>query len=157
MASRHLRWTIIVFLSMGVVWSTLVAGCKEDTRSEEHHANEAITANKYGGVYRIGLENEPVTLDPAFITNVYAVSVVQQVFDGLVQFDADLNVIPAIARSWSASLNGLVWTFRLRQGVKFHHGREVTADDFVYSFTRFLDPTLKSPRAWLFERVQGAR
>ena len=77
-------------------------------------------------------------------------------FDGLVQFDANLNVVPCIAKSWEASRDGLVWTFHLRQGVKFHHGREVHADDFVYTFTRILDPRTASPRAWLFERVQGA-
>jgi peptide/nickel transport system substrate-binding protein/oligopeptide transport system substrate-binding protein len=86
----------------------------------------------------------------------YAVSVAQQMFDGLVQFDANLNVVPCIAKSWEASRNGLVWTFHLRQGVKFHHGREVHADDFVYTFTRILDPRTASPRTWLFERVQGA-
>jgi peptide/nickel transport system substrate-binding protein/oligopeptide transport system substrate-binding protein len=83
--------------------------------------------------------------------------VAQQVFDGLVQFDANLNVVPCIAKSWKASYDGLVWTFDLRQGVKFHHGREVSADDFVYTFTRFLHPRTASPRAWLFERVQGAQ
>jgi peptide/nickel transport system substrate-binding protein/oligopeptide transport system substrate-binding protein len=79
------------------------------------------------------------------------------VFDGLVQFDANLNVVPCIAKSWEASRDGLVWTFYLRQGVKFHHGREVHADDFVYTFIRILDPRTASPRAWLFERVQGAQ
>jgi peptide/nickel transport system substrate-binding protein/oligopeptide transport system substrate-binding protein len=78
------------------------------------------------------------------------------VFNGLVQFDVNLNVVPCIANSWEASRDGLVWTFHLRQGVKFHHGREVHADDFVNTFTRILDPRTASPRAWLFERVQGA-
>ena len=95
-------------------------------------------------------------LDPAFLTDIYATSVAQQIFDGLVQFDVNLNVVPCIAKSWEASRDGLVWTFHLRQGVKFHHGREVHADDFVYTFTRILDPRTASPRAWLFERVQGA-
>jgi peptide/nickel transport system substrate-binding protein/oligopeptide transport system substrate-binding protein len=79
------------------------------------------------------------------------------VFNGLVQFDANLNVVPCIAKSWEASRDGLVWTFHLRQGVKFHHGREVQADDFVYTFTRILDPRTASPRVWLFARVQGAQ
>jgi len=83
--------------------------------------------------------------------------VAQQVFNGLVQFDANLNVVPCTAKSWGASRDGLVWTFHLRQGVKFHHGREVNADDFVYTFTRLLDPRTASPRSWLFERVQGAK
>ncbi len=112
---------------------------------------------RYGGIYHKRLELEPLTLDPAFLTDIYAASVAQQVFDGLVQFDANLNVVPCIAKSWQASYDGLVWTFHLRQGVKFHHGREVSADDFVYTFTRLLHPRTASPRAWLFERVQGAK
>ncbi len=73
----------------------------------------------------------------------------------MVQFDKDLNVIPAIAKSWKISPDGLTYTFYLREGVKFHNGREVTADDFVYSFTRIIDPKTKSPAADLLERVIG--
>jgi peptide/nickel transport system substrate-binding protein/oligopeptide transport system substrate-binding protein len=132
-------------------------GCTGDKRADESQPERTAAVTQYGGTYRKALENEPITLDPAFITDIYAVSVAQQLFDGLVQFDADLNVLPSIAKSWSASREGLIWTFQLRQGVKFHHGREVTAEDFVYSFTRILDPKTKSPRTWLFERVQGAK
>jgi len=98
-----------------------------------------------------------VTLDPALITHTHATAVAQQLFDGLVQFDADLNIIPSIASSWSASHDGLTWTFHLRQGVKFHHGREVNADDFVYAFTRILDPHTQSPHTSILARVQGAQ
>jgi peptide/nickel transport system substrate-binding protein/oligopeptide transport system substrate-binding protein len=145
-----------ILLGLGILWATLVAGCREERGADEGGSAPVATVKRYGGVYRKPLGKEPGTLDPVFTTDIYAVSIVQQLFDGLVKFDADLNVIPALARSWSASRNGLVWTFRLRQGVKFHHGREVTAHDFVYSFHRILDPQLKSPRAWLLERVQGA-
>jgi peptide/nickel transport system substrate-binding protein/oligopeptide transport system substrate-binding protein len=103
------------------------------------------------------LWDDPLALDPALGTDVYAISVIQQLFDGLVQFDADLNVIPSLARAWSASRDGKSWTFYLRPGVTFHNGREVTANDVVYSFTRLLDPHLKSPLAWVFEHVQGTR
>jgi len=109
-----------------------------------------------GGIYHKALWQEPLTLDPAFYTDIYSSSVGLQIFDGLVQLEANLNVVPCIAKSWEASRDGLVWTFHLREGVKFHHGREVHADDFVYTFTRILDPLTASPRAWLFERVQGA-
>jgi peptide/nickel transport system substrate-binding protein/oligopeptide transport system substrate-binding protein len=154
MAPARLRRTIITLLCIGS--AILVASCSDNRRPDDGQAENTTSINKYGGVYRKALRNEPVTLDPAFVTGIYAATVVQQLFDGLVQFDADLNVIPCIAESWKASRDGRIWTFHLRKGVKFHNGREVTADDFVYSFTRILDPKIKSPRTWLFERVQGA-
>jgi oligopeptide transport system substrate-binding protein len=112
---------------------------------------------KKGGIYRRPLEFNPKTLDPALSTDTYAVTVTQQLFDGLVQFDKDLNVIPAIAKSWKISPDGLTYTFYLREGVKFHNGREVTADDFIYSFARIIHPRTKSPAADLLERVIGFR
>jgi peptide/nickel transport system substrate-binding protein/oligopeptide transport system substrate-binding protein len=75
----------------------------------------------------------------------------------LVQFDVHLNVIPAIAEFWEASQDGRTWTFVLRRGVTFHHGREVTAQDFVYSFTRLLRVESPGPVTDLFEHIEGAK
>jgi peptide/nickel transport system substrate-binding protein/oligopeptide transport system substrate-binding protein len=80
-----------------------------------------------GGTYRRPLEFMPRTLDPAFATDIYSITIIQQLFEGLVQFDKGLNIIPAIAKSWKISHDGLTYTFSLREGVKFHNGREVTA------------------------------
>jgi oligopeptide transport system substrate-binding protein len=109
-----------------------------------------------GGAYRRPLGNDPATLDPARIGDVYSRSVAQQIFDGLVQFDQTLTIIPALAQFWKASRDGLTWTFTLRKDVKFHHGREVTADDVVYSLTRIVDPRTKSGGADLFLTIRGA-
>ena len=79
-----------------------------------------------------------------------------QIAKGLVEFDAHLNPIPAIAEFWEASRDGRLWTFTLRQGVRFHHGREVTAQDFVYSFSRLLRPNTLGPVTEFFRRIQGA-
>ena len=131
------------FLSIPI----LSNGAMEKTAKEEEPV--------WGGTYRRPLESNPKTLDPALSTDIYAVTVIQQVFDGLVQFDKDLNVIPAIAKSWKISPDGLTYTFYLREGVKFHNGREVTGNDFVYSFTRIIDPETQSPAANFLERVLG--
>ena len=112
---------------------------------------------QFGGIYRRMLGDNPATLDPAFLTDIYGRAVVNQIFDGLVQLDAELNPIPAIAEFWEASRDGRTWTFNLRQGVRFHHGREVTAQDFVYSFSRFLKPQKSVPLTEFFHRVQGAQ
>jgi len=114
------------------------------------------SAIKYGGIYRRTLANDPSLLDPAFVADIYGRAIVRQLFDGLIQFDVHLKPIPAIAEFWETSLDGLTWTFTLRQGVKFHNGREVTAEDFVYSFTRMLDPKRPGPLKDFFGHVQGA-
>jgi peptide/nickel transport system substrate-binding protein/oligopeptide transport system substrate-binding protein len=137
------------FAFLGLVVYFCCAATAAPARTED-------LTTRFGGVYRRPLANEPVSLDPAHTTNVYANTVVNQLFDGLVQFDSHLNPIPAIAGFWEASLDGLTWTFSLRKEVKFHNGREVTADDFVYSFTRLLDPVVKSPVADLFKYIRGA-
>jgi len=84
------------------------------------------------------------------------VTLIQQIFDGLVQFDQNLNVVPALATSWTVSRDKLTYTFTLREGARFHNGRLVTADDFVYSFTRILNPKEESSALNFFERVKGA-
>jgi oligopeptide transport system substrate-binding protein len=112
---------------------------------------------RYGGTYRRPLANNPTTLDPATISDAYAHTVSQQIFDGLVQYDGTLSISPAIAESWKSSRNGLSWSFYLRKGVKFHTGREVTAEDVVYSFTRILDPKVNSKVAEAFLNIRGAR
>ncbi len=108
-----------------------------------------------GGIYRRPLGNDPATLDPARISDIYSRSVSQQIFDGLVQFDQTLMPVPALAQFWKASRDGLTWTFTLRKGVRFHNGRELTADDVVYSLTRLLDPRVKSGAADLFLNIRG--
>ncbi|MBN2245838.1 MAG: ABC transporter substrate-binding protein [Candidatus Aminicenantes bacterium] len=110
-----------------------------------------------GGTYRIPLEFNPKTLDPALSIDAYAVTTIQQLFDGLVQFDNNLNIIPAIAKSWKISHDGLTYTFYLRKGVRFHNGREVTSKDFVYSFTRILNPDTKSSCSDFFTKILGAK
>jgi peptide/nickel transport system substrate-binding protein/oligopeptide transport system substrate-binding protein len=110
---------------------------------------------RFGGTYRRALANNPATLDPAFVSDIYSRTVVTQISEGLVQFDAHLNPIPAIAEFWEASRDGRIWTFTLRQGVQFHHGREVTAQDFVYSFTRLLSPKALGPVTDFLRRIQG--
>ena len=71
--------------------------------------------NNPGGIYRRPLGYDPATLDPARIRDIYGISVAQQLFDGLVQFDQTLTVAPALAQFWTSSRDGLTWTFTLRK------------------------------------------
>jgi ABC-type transport system substrate-binding protein len=138
---------------LGLIWLVLAPSLPASAQRRTELSTPAVE----GGIYRRPLGNDPATLDPVRISDVFGRSVAQQVFDGLVQFDQTLTITPALAQFWTASRDGLTWTFMLRKGVRFHHGREVTADDVIYSLTRILDPKVKSGSADLFAAIQGAQ
>ena len=92
----------------------------------------------------------PITLDPAISADMSSHSYVMQIFSGLVRFDHELNIVPDIAESWEKSPDGKTYTFSLRQGVKFHSGREVKATDFKYSWERACDPDTGSGTASIY-------
>jgi peptide/nickel transport system substrate-binding protein/oligopeptide transport system substrate-binding protein len=110
-----------------------------------------------GGKYNIPLSGEPNSLDPAYITDIYSVNVANNLFDGLVEYDKDLNIVPAIADIWKIARDHRSYTFLLRKDVHFHNGRPVTADDFVFSFERILAPATQSPVASFFMNIEGAK
>ncbi len=89
----------------------------------------------------------PMTLDPAISSELTSHTYVMQIFSGLVCLDTELKPAPDIAESWQRSNDGKTYTFYLRQGVSFHNGREVTAQDFKYSWERACNPETYSQTA----------
>ena len=88
---------------------------------------------------RVGLTALPSTLDPATSVDAPAAMVTRQVFDTLVQYrDGGSEAEPGLATQWSVSKDGLTWTFRLRDGVRFHDGTVLTAQHVVTSIERQL-------------------
>lgn len=92
-----------------------------------------------GGVLRI-VQEHASTLDPKGLSDVYSATVSQQIFRGLLSNDANLTPTPDIARAWTISRDGRHYAFELNRGVRFHNGREVVAQDFVYTFHRIFRP-----------------
>jgi peptide/nickel transport system substrate-binding protein len=88
------------------------------------------------------IAGEPDQLDPHKTSAYFSFEVLENVFDTLVEPDANLEMRPALAESWTVSPDQLVWTFRLRHGVTFHDGSPFTADDVVYSYRRIIDEKL---------------
>ncbi len=105
--------------------------------------------------------NGITTLDPAFSRDIEVMWATNQLFDGLVELDSAMQVIPCIARKWEISSDGLHYRFVLRDDVYFHPSplfsdstkRKVVASDFVYSFNRILDPAVACPGSWIFSSV----
>jgi peptide/nickel transport system substrate-binding protein len=88
------------------------------------------------------IAGEPDQLDPQKTSAYFSFEVLENVFDTLVEPDANLEMRPALAESWSVSPDQLTWTFHLRKGVKFQDGSPFTADDVVYSYRRIIDEKL---------------
>ena len=96
------------------------------------------------GTLRVAIGSNINTLDPAKTTIGDEYNYVHLVFNGLTRIDPDLTVKPDLAESWESSADLKIWTFHLRQGVKFHHGRTLDADDVVATMRRILDPATGS-------------
>ena len=104
----------------------------------------APAAAQGGKIVRMALpEGDANTLDPQGYQTLAEDQVLTNVYEGLAYYDQKtLQPIPALAELWDVSDDGLTYTFHMRQGAKFTNGRQVTADDVVYSFNRLADPTL---------------
>lgn len=88
-------------------------------------------------------QESPQNLDPGLASDAYSCTVIAQIYSPLVGLTSDLEPTPQVADSWTISRDGLQYIFHIRDGVRFHNGREVTAGDFAYSLTRlFTEPYL---------------
>ena len=108
-------------------------------------STDAITEAPAGGIFR-RLWSDPPTMDPHLTSDTTSAGIVVEVFSGLVTLDTDLKLVPDIAESWTID-DGVVYTFKLREGVTFHNGKPVTAHDFKWSIERAADPETASPVA----------
>ena len=111
---------------------------------------------KYRDFLRLRLKDDPSTLDPAYIVDVPGGALAAKIYNGLVRFDRDGKIVPDLATRWEVSDDGRLYRFFLKEGVRFTNGRELVAEDVVYSLRRLLDPAVNSPRSWLLEALKGA-
>src|SRR5579872_1976741 len=99
----------------------------------------AAAAAKSGGTLTIAQVNDPGYLVlNAIGTDTY--NATHHIFDSLLRYDENGKFVPGLAESWSTSADGLTWTFKLRQGVKFHNGEDFTADAIRFSLQKLQDP-----------------
>jgi len=115
---------------LGVIAGVLLAGAA---------CNEARPA---GNVVILGTTNSATNLDPRVGTDEASQKIHQLIFNTLVHIDRQLKIVPELAESIEHP-DQLTYIARLRHGVLFHNGRELTSDDVVYTFRSFLDPTFK--------------
>ncbi len=112
-------------------------------------------APKYGGTLIFATYANHITLDPPFAgVSPTDTAITQAAYDNLLMIQPDLTVKPELATSWEANADLSSYTFYLRKGVKFHHGKEFKAEDVVSTFMRLLDPVLDSPTRTQLEVIQ---
>ena len=139
--NRYYRLKLFVILISILAVLVLAGGCQmEETLlppGPSDGETEVLTLSDAG----------PITLDPALSSEMSSHIYVMQIFSGLVGLDDELSPVPDIAESWQISQDGRTYTFRLRRGVRFHNGKEVTAQDFKYSWERACSPDTGSQTA----------
>ncbi len=115
-----------------------LAGCSKGKFSEQQQEQNQ------GLVLRYPLPSKPTTLDPGVVRDGDTIDVLQQVYEGLVAWGEDNQPKPLLAEKWDVEDGGKTYVFHLKKGVKFHNGREVTAEDFKWTWERNCASALQS-------------
>lgn len=154
---------VLALLLVSLLVVSLFAGCQPkatEPAETETTAAEATTAAPaepaQPKVFKWNIGADPKTLDPTLNGASDGGNVTNQTFEGLVRERSGV-VYPGIAESWTVSDDGLVYTFKLRQS-NWSDGTPLTANDFIYSWKRVMDPATASEYAWIWEytNVVGA-
>jgi len=131
---------IFFFLLHALLW-----GCGQTDQGGAAR-NTTDTGPAYGDIIVEGSIGDASNLIPLLSSDSTSHEIAGMVFNGLVKYDKDLNIIGDLAESWDVSKDGLMITFHLRKGVKWHDGRPFTADDVLYTYQVTIDP--KTPTAY---------
>ena len=111
---------------------------------------------KPGGEIVMTFKDDVSTLDPAIGYDWQNWSMIKSLFDGLMDYEPGTTTLrPELAESYEISSDGTSFTFKLRQGVKFHNGREMTAEDVKYTLDRVTNPKTQSPGSGFFASIKG--
>jgi oligopeptide transport system substrate-binding protein len=140
-------------IRLGLIGLVLAAGAALASCGEQKAVRSPCPAGKV--CLERGNSAEPTTLDPLKSSGTWEEFIVSDLLVGLTQSDIAGNTIPGMAKTWEASPDGLKWTFHLRDAV-WSDGVPVTADDFVYSLQRILDPKEASEYASILYPIKNA-
>lgn len=132
--------------------TALFASCAKNSPA----GGTGAAAGAHRKVLRVGNGAEPQDLDPQIVTGSPEHRLASTFFEGLVNEDPQLNIIPGVAEKWDISDDGLVYTFHLRHDARWSNGRPITADDFIQSYKRMLTPALAAEYSYMLWHVVGA-
>ena len=132
--------------------STETTAAAEDS-SEAGTEAQAEGAEASADDLKVMIETPVMSLDPQQTTDGTSFEVIADFTDGLTQMDSDGKAVPAIAESWETSEDGLTWTFHLREDAKWSNGEPVTANDFVFSWQRAVDPDVACEYSYMLSDI----
>ena len=136
----------------------LIAACGGNANKEIEDSNkQSENTSTQGNMINIGLAENVPTLDPAIASDTTSSRVLNDLFEGLVSEDENNNPVPGVAKSWQISKDGKTYTFHLREDAKWSNGEPVTAEDFVFSLKRAIDPKTASVMAVYLNAIGNAK
>lgn len=127
---------ILIFI---LILVTVVAGCNGQTEEATNADNSTDSNESIGGELRYALNSQPSTLDSHLTTGSVERQTSRHIFETLVTLNSEYKQVPMLAESVDKSEDGKTYTFHLRKGVKFHNGKEMTAEDVVASMIRWME------------------
>lgn len=106
---------------------------------------ELTNSDSSGNTLRFPVYKAVDTLDPSEVYSAFDAHMIRQLFDRLVHYEASSgNIMPCLAHTWECNDDATEWTFYLRRGIRFHHGRELSSDDILFTFERLRDSKANS-------------
>ncbi|MFH1857969.1 MAG: peptide-binding protein [Candidatus Omnitrophota bacterium] len=140
----------VFFLLVLMCW----AGCGQQTPSHKVSNPFPDTGPAYGDRFVTGSIADPKNLIPILASDSASAEIVGQVFNGLVKYDKNIQLVGDLAEHWEIEQEGLEIVFHLRKNVRWHDGRPFTADDVVFTYQKLVDPAVKTPYSGDFEKIE---
>jgi ABC-type dipeptide transport system, periplasmic component len=147
-----------IIFSLTIFFLLTTCGCGNNATDKGSVKNGKVsdTAPAYGDIMVEGSIGDASNLIPLLSTDSASHGIASMIYNGLVKYDKDLNIVGDLARSWDISEDGLVITFHLRKGVKWHDGHPFTAGDVLFTYQVTVDPGTPTAYSGDFLKVKKA-
>lgn len=130
---------LFLFIALSLFGCSKESNNDTSTSQEQESGDNSLEGNTVGGELRVAYDANPPSLDPHMTTATATADISRNIFEQLVALDANFEVKPMLAESYDVNDEGDVYTFYLREGIKFHNGKEMTAEDVIASLNRWVE------------------
>lgn len=136
-----------IFLVLVIVaFICILQACSTGNSSSKEDGKTSDASGKSGGTLKVVMQSDVTSVDPHFTTDVASANILyQKVYEQLVTFDEDMDIVPSLAKEWD-QLDDVTWEFVLNEDVSFHDGTPFNAEAVKATFDRLLDPETGSPQ-----------